>query len=1029
MTPEIDFRDEGNSVDPPSLPTPNMPHSPRAADPQASLSLHDEEEDDAEGNSETFVFESSTTSSRMCVKTFSDVDCMAKMNAFMLGGGTHPTNFSAAQTPIKAVQSSDESNSASPSAGNFGAGVKSLHPLSGEMFSDMQLAQQTGNQPPLDCREEDANSNPVNRPIASVSICNDHEDTPSGKLFIRRDNNAAISEESIQCKEQFSQSGPPRVNQNPGDFNFKTSEVGCRLKPQLKSNFLCEEMGSKPEGEFDVEEILRKYGIETRKYNPSVAMSKYASGDCFRRTSASALYSYKTFVSSGSFSTTSTLNSYATNYSYTPFVNHKDMNVSQNNEALCKLLNPNAEAKNVNNKGLDENIVTLQPTAFEDSQKLAAPESVHGNKDREKGVIQSTILGWIDGSSKHLSLSSNVDRNTSSSKNNDSQENDTMQEERGAQDREEISAVHGSSVDIAVMDRSEGMTGFGKGGSLTPGGSSYSVSQGPQPGNFAGTGLTSGKRTGSFSMSSQPSNMDTIPFEGSYLKHHKSMTKYPSAVGSGIATPDAMLSSSSSAGNSKDFLTPNIAALSVLGSSTDALGYSLQQERYRLRTIDNLITSSPARTIRPYSTMPYMSLHHTPTNSPISLSRRGSINHWWSGTAMSSAASYDTPNDIAMIQRSGSSVDSGQFNNNRGMWNGSRVNKCNTKSAQATGGKKARDKECYERGNIQTVGKTQHQKRQRQFEKQLPPKANSKSSQIIVKSKAAQRNRMVASKKVESNASTNRSVHTQPKTNQRPESAQTRRDSHGSAKDDTQINNSYRSIPNEFEFAKELNRMWSVSVLGEDYVNSKSSNISDPIDHRNGATKNLPASKNSKGIRKYQPYKAKATQRQIQANNGHGINEEMAEPPVSSSGNKSKSQHSIQEINPESNDKEHDVHQYPKYLDFRGISSVHRCNSCKDLSVRSIMEATALASALIRRRQQQQQKSQFWAVPTSCQQKSKATNQLKPAQRGSGQRAKQSKTTVSLPGERPASARSYHSAAATPRTAKVGVRPKSARGL
>ncbi|GFR73213.1 hypothetical protein ElyMa_003862300 [Elysia marginata] len=960
MTPKIDLREEGNSVDPPSLQHLHQPSPTHVADSFVSdgpLSSHHTPTSNPESglpNSATFVFESSTTSSRACLETFSSAGGVEKMSTFVIDRNAHTTSIS---TTGK-IPSSNESNLAS---GCVSVGGEQLHILTSGSLPDLELTQQSSGGPYDECPKKKVScyipSN-LEQTKAQVNTAND-----------KREN--CVKTDQIQ--EEHSVSG----------FNFDQTKLAYRLKPQLTSEFLSKEIlpcTDRPTENVDIDTILRKYGLETKKYNSPVVNSKHGHGDTAEAAVTSTVNSYSSYSSCKFVSTYNSSKEF-----YRP-----QMNLSQNNEALSKLTDPSSKPIGAESKLLEMNTHQV-PLLTPSNDSKTEQEAISKNSG-------TTFLPQSE-NNQQLSVTSHSSTNIDNpvkhdySKNNDIQETDNFPHKPGASTGVELSVAHGSSVDVAVNNLNESLQRQGHATPLNYGGH-YSGLRGAlsvtsNSTQYGRMGVAPGiVRNGGFGMSAYPSNMDLSPFEGSYLKHHLTSSEQsaPTSIAA-VATSDIASSgqsvtasnrdSSSAAGSSLPFMNHS-------GSPTDSLNYSLQKERYRLRGIDNLITSGPRHIPRPYSTMPYTSIH-TASNFPILSTYRGSATSM--GSVLASAASYNSPNDIANIRRAGSNVDTGQFNNNRGVLdNRYRHDRYGSEMAERLGLHEAWVKESTDKKYNPapyTAQQMQNQKQEPQKQRSGRNIKNSACENII------ERNRLAVSKNSLYQSKRFLSARDRKKT-QRPKSAQAVSNSMNNSDYTYQANNSFSSFPDGSGCVNKMKRISKSSVWEKDtsrtnasgYAKTKSNNTNrcevstkgeEKIENRRSklghVVNGLPDSnKRQAKALKYQPYvtRAKETEGDIE---GQLLEAQSVSDvaPSKSSSIASRSQVSCNAVESDFSD-DNQLQSFPKEstrCSDPGKTPLARCISCQDASQRSLVAATALASALIHKRQLQLEKFKMF-LPDYC---------------------------------------------------------------
>ena len=956
MSPEIDIREEGNSVDPPNLQTDNRSYPLTLGGSFVKegpvLSFHDPNDTTSSDlrNGGTFVYESSTTSSRACFETFSATDGAEQMSTFVLDRDAHTTSISATGR----INSLNESNSASASRGQVGVSGQHIHIITKGDIPGFKLNQgSTGR--PFEKSDHQYNSvNNINKGMGDISE-NYEQDGSTYKVT-----------HECKGKREYEKTDKESPEQSSTNFNFEQTKLAYRLKPQLTSDFLSQELSSSTTTPIDIESILRKYGLETKKYNSPLRMLKHAHGDTTETSSkTSTVSSYRSYTSCKFVSISDANNTTSCNKLKHCHTSH--MNISQNNEALKKLIEPTSNSMYAEDNSSGKTVCTAQS---EQNQHLF----------------------------KTFNSSSNFGSATSKdfSKNNDVQEMETREEMSKDHPAEQLSAVHGSSVDIEVNNRSEELPGQENSMPLSHDlqyselGNTTSATAYASP--YGGMGSSTGIHTTGVLASSHPSNMDARPFEGSYLKHHLAMSEQPPAKGAAAtATPDMVPSGHTATGNSMDSLSStgsNLKHINGLSSPIDSLDYSLQKERYRLRGIDNLITSSPGRVPRPYSTMPYSSIYSY-TNFPITSSNRYNTsmlgNALPSTNSISKQISYGNPTDVVTIRRTGSNVDTGQFNNNRGIPDyGYRANRYSSEIAERLNLKQAWVTEPYERNQNQRSYMTtqpqnnQQKQNQNQDKKKQKMARNTKSSaQNII-----ERNRLAVSQYATANGKAPVSTRDK-KNNQRPKSAQAANNLSRGSDLAYPTNHSHNSVFNGSDFAREIKRIVRASTQQDNKKNqsdvshtSKCNNARSNITHGCGVNTKCKENNRDKSIKrscivkdisvlkkrqsnscKYQQYltKTKDEEEKQQYTCQEQLNyieSGSEEAPSRSSSTISRSQESCA-LESEYDADASQLHSYPNSRKRcnQGIAPLSRCRSTQEISQRSLVAATALASALIHKRE------------------------------------------------------------------------------
>ena len=961
MQPETRVSEEGNSVDPPGLPSQGQGDSALGSlETSACLNIT---ASTCVNNGAAALLESSATgSTRTCVGSLSDG--VEKISTFVVDRYTHTTSISANGN----LTTKNESNCASaPTRGVLDICDEEIHSLAKDTLTELTLAPRSGSA--LNIETEDSSD-------LHLDI-NAYEPTANDSLE---------SQESDRQRERPTLEEPPSV-----EFTVEQAKMAYRLKPQLTSEFLTKEIDTIPPAKINVDSILRKYGLESKKYESPLAMSGNAHGDTLGTDlSLTSTATQSSYSSRKLFSMTDT-NADTQSHSplkgvHSPLPLLESMNLSQNNEALSKLIDPQAEPIIAENKKLE-----LTPGFYETAQRSISstkidPTNTDPTKPNQEtfGVSQSSTN--IDPSTDHDSV-----------KNVEVLKAETLEKEKKlALIAAQLSAAHGSSVDMALSDHTEGnldQESLGYGGPYSGLRAATSV-----VGYASPYGGKAGSRTGGFVISSRPSNMDVSPFDGSYLKSHLSMPRYSSITGVGGAPTDM---GGFSVGTSKESMTPS--AHNLTGINSDSLDYSLQQERYRLRGIDNLITSGAGRISGAYSAMPYSMSYRTPINSPGTFSHRNSATGAWSKTLSSTPSyektsfdkkstqsyhktsfdkrlykkpSHDRPSDIAAIRRAGSSVDTGQFNNNRGSMNyGYRSNRYGSEIALRLGVQEAWATDSPATANNLDTPKVRQQQSTRK-----PGSRNTDAAgeNFIL------RNRLAVSKKTLSSEKMDHPARDK-KSGQRPKSAKGAGLANRGSNFAHQRDKSHSAVPVGFDFGEEFNRILETSILEKGNAKDRSniSNTNRHIEGKSSSTvcckviRNINDSgegKNAepvcmrKGIQnpkmtqpnasKYQPYLATATGNEERQQNyqGQAIDEDQSvsgsvQALSKSSSRATRSQDSCSDITSEAVDL--DSHCFPKYDDF------------EDESERNLVTATALASALIHKRQKQLENLQMF-LQGSC---------------------------------------------------------------
>ncbi|RUS81126.1 hypothetical protein EGW08_011112 [Elysia chlorotica] len=934
MTPEIDIREEGNSVDPPNLQSALSPHGGLAFSEGLPSSFHDPGSAAAGDlkNAGKFVFESSTTSSRTCYETFSATDGAEKVSTFVLDRGAHTTSISKAEV----ISSLNESNSASASRRQLGVSGEHFHIITEGTIPDLKL-------------NGESIMGPFEKSGNQRNKVNDiHEDLATVSMHYEQEERAVKPSDEGQENHELRETDERASDLSSTSFNLEQEKLAYRLKPQLTSDFLSQEISSTiSKTPINVEEILHKYGLETRKYNSPLRTSKHAQGDTVEGAAiTSTVSSYKSFTSCKFVSMSDSKNTQSCNKFQESHTSHIDM--SQNNESLVKVKESSSKASHSEGNSLVQVTCTAQ---IQQSQQIVKTSSPSANTD-------STPRG-------------------DSSKNNDSQELQSSEEKSQDHAAAELTAFHGSSVDIALNNRSEGTpSNYG----LSYSGLRNAPSATAYTSPYSGMAATSGIR----SMTSHSSNMDKSPFEGYYLKHHMSLADQPVSKGaSAAATPEMITSGPSTAGNSRDSLSTSSSSRTLingLGSSTDSLDYSLQKERYRLRGIDNMITAGPGRIPRPYSTVPYLSTH-TPNNYSMKSSNRYSSSSSFMGSTMpsstsfSNAPSYGSQTDIATIRRAGSNVDTGQFNNNRGVTdNGYRANMYSSEMAKRLSLQEAwvneppgrnANKGTYVdsklRNNQQKRNLNQEQKKQK-----VAKNTRSAGAQNII-----ERNRLAVSQN--GTGWGKGIVSTRETTNsQRPKSAQ-------AANSSRPTNQSHNSVAYS-EVSRQSKGPMRATASGKDSKKNKS-DMSHTGDHNraknncicfNSISAKSKETNGDRGIKsvfnsalnnrrserfKYQPYhvkvKGKEEKEHCKCQEQLGQIDTASENALSRScSNISRSREScVPETEYETDSSQ--LHSYPRRSkrSSKGKVAVSNCVSEQEICQRTLVTATALASALIHKRQ------------------------------------------------------------------------------